>query len=112
MVIVRCVEEVDPSGQTFRYPESIKYDQHLKDWSVINLALLEYYYTIAFRIARDWHYRIEGAVEHASQNGTLAPAYKRPPDKNAFAMKWHLFLHLIKTNGLRIKARLKPKLRP
>jgi len=36
--VVKHIEEVDPTGQTFRYPESIKYDQHLKDWPSINLA--------------------------------------------------------------------------
>ncbi|MCK1394307.1 hypothetical protein [Bradyrhizobium sp. 1] len=30
--VVRHIEEVDATGQTFRYPESIKYDQHLKDY--------------------------------------------------------------------------------
>lgn len=40
--VIGHIEEVDPAGQTFRYPESIKYDQHLKDWPSINLAVVEF----------------------------------------------------------------------
>jgi hypothetical protein len=91
--VVKHIEEVDPTGQTFRYPESIKYDQHLKDWPSINLAVLEYYYTRLFGVAKDWQYRIDHAVEHAAQDGTLAPPYRRPPDmlhKEEFAAKFRI----------------------
>jgi hypothetical protein len=101
--VVRHIEEVDPTGQTFRYPESIKYDQHLKDWPSINLAVLEYHYTRLFAVVKNWQYRIDHAVDRASQDGTLAPPYRRPPDKNPLVGRWHFLVYRAKNAGLRIR---------
>jgi hypothetical protein len=101
--VVKHIEEVDPTGQTFRYPESIKYDQHLKDWPSINLAVIEYHYTRLFAVAKDWQYRIDHAVDHAAQDGTLAPPYRRPPDKNALVRRWHFLIYRAKNAGLRVR---------
>jgi hypothetical protein len=101
--VVRHIEEVDPTGQTFRYPESIKYDQHLKDWPSINLAVVEHHYARLFAVAKNWQYRIDHAVDRASQNGTLAPPYRRPPDKNAPVGRWRFLVYRAKNAGLRIR---------
>lgn len=55
--------EIDPRGQIFRYPESIKGDQHLKEWAVINLDVLEAQIETALGIFTDWHYRLEAQKE-------------------------------------------------
>ena len=60
--VVLAIEEVDPNGQTFRYPESIKGDQHLAEWSIINLAVVSSAYERTFAVARKWHYQIEGLL--------------------------------------------------
>jgi hypothetical protein len=59
----------------------------------INLAVLEYHYARLFSVAKDWQYRIDHAVDHAAQDGTLAPPYRRPADKRAIVGRWH-FYHL------------------
>lgn len=105
--VVKHVEEVDPTGQTFRYPESIKYDQHLKEWPSINLWVLEFYYTQTFRIAHDWHYRIDAAVDLAYREGTLAPPYRRPPDKSRIVSTWHHMLYRVGNVRFGVKALLK-----
>jgi hypothetical protein len=91
--VIGHMEEVDPTGQTFRYPDSIKYDQHLKDWPSINLAVVEHHYARLYAVARNWHGRIDYAVDRASQNGTLAPPYRRPPDKNSLIGRWHFMTY-------------------
>jgi hypothetical protein len=101
--VVKHIEEVDPTGQTFRYPESIKYDQHLKAWPSINLAVIEHHYVRLFAVAKDRQYRIDNAVDRASQDGTLAPPYRRPPDKNALVGRWHFLIYRAKNAGLRIR---------
>jgi hypothetical protein len=64
--VVTCIDEVDPNnGQTFRYPESIKGDQHLKEWSTINLPIVQEHNEKIAAIAHTWHVRIESALEHA-----------------------------------------------
>jgi hypothetical protein len=55
---VKCIDEVDPKGETFRYPESIKENQHLKDWSLINLRSLKLYLDVAENAASRW----QGAI--------------------------------------------------
>jgi hypothetical protein len=101
--VVRHIEEVDPTGQTFRYPESIKYDQHLKDWPSINLAVVEQHYARLFAVAKNWQYGIDHAVDRASQDGTLAPRYRRAPDKNALVGRWHFLTYRAKNARLRIR---------
>jgi hypothetical protein len=62
--VVTCIDEVDhTNGQTFRYPESIKGDQHLKEWSTINLPTVKAHNEKIAAIAHTWHGRIEGALE-------------------------------------------------
>ncbi|MCP1967360.1 hypothetical protein [Bradyrhizobium elkanii] len=62
--VVTCIDEVDrTNGQTFRYPESIKGDQHLKEWSTINLPTVKTHNTKIAEIAHSWHRHIEDALE-------------------------------------------------
>jgi hypothetical protein len=63
--VIACVEEVDPNGQIFRYPENIKGDKHLQEWASINLAIIETYNTKVAEIAHTWHHRIEAKLEHS-----------------------------------------------
>lgn len=70
--IVTSVMEVDPKGDVFRYPESIKGDQHLKDWAIINLAVLGDVFSSLLRIVEDWHHKIEDRMEDAAEQMTSA----------------------------------------
>jgi hypothetical protein len=60
--VVACMEEVDPRGEIFRYPESIKGEQHLKDWSHINLMALQQSHTKTADIAHTLHHRLEASL--------------------------------------------------
>lgn len=60
--VVEAMAEVDPKGEIFRYPESIKGDQHLKDWSLINLVVLERSAAKTFDIAHTLHHRLEARL--------------------------------------------------
>lgn len=67
--VVTCIDEVDQSnGQTFRYPENIKGNRHLEEWSTINLPTLKAHNTKISEIAHTWHGRIEDALETARIN--------------------------------------------
>lgn len=59
-----CFEEVDPNGQIFRYPESIKGIQHLKEWSLINLGRVGGALEKVTAIFKDWHYKMEGELDY------------------------------------------------
>lgn len=48
---------MDPVGQIFRYPESIKKELHLKDWSLINLVVVEERLKEVHEVVRQWHSR-------------------------------------------------------
>jgi hypothetical protein len=50
---VNNLMEVDPKGDIFRYTESIMDDQHLKDWSDINLEVIELHPTFRTFILHD-----------------------------------------------------------
>ena len=63
--IVTDIMEVDPNGNIFRYPESIKGDQHLKDWAIVNLAVVGDTFSLLFKIVEAWHFKIEGRIEAA-----------------------------------------------
>jgi hypothetical protein len=64
--VVNCIDEVDTTdGQTFRFPESIKGDKHLQEWSTINLPTIKAHNEKIADIAHTWHGRIERAVESA-----------------------------------------------
>jgi hypothetical protein len=64
--IVSCIDEVDTTdGQTFRFPESIKGNRHLEEWSTINLPTLKAHNAKISEIAHTWHGRIEDALETA-----------------------------------------------
>lgn len=58
--VVKSIQEVDPKGEIFRYPESMKGDQHLKDWRLINLRLLDNYREKIDQAAYRWKRLIEG----------------------------------------------------
>jgi hypothetical protein len=63
--VVTCIDEVDPNnGQTFRFPESIKGDKHLLEWSTINLPIVQTHNDKIAAITHTWHHRIEAALEH------------------------------------------------
>jgi hypothetical protein len=65
-MVITCIDEVDPNnGQTFRFPESIKGDKHLLEWSTINLPTIKAHNDKIAGIAHTWHHRIEAALEHA-----------------------------------------------
>ncbi len=61
--IVTDIMEVDPNGNIFRYPESIKGDQHLKDLAIVNLAVVGDTFSLLFKIVEAWHFKIEGRIE-------------------------------------------------
>jgi hypothetical protein len=64
--VITCIDEVDPNnGQTFRFPESIKGDKHLLEWSTINLPTIKAHNQKIAAIAHTWHHRIESALEHS-----------------------------------------------
>ena len=48
--VVTDIMEVDPNGNIFRYPESIKGDQHLKDWAIVNLAVVNDFFSSVSKI--------------------------------------------------------------
>jgi hypothetical protein len=52
-------EEIDPNGVIFRYPDSIKGEQHLKEWTLINLGIVEARALSIFAIFEDWNYKID-----------------------------------------------------
>ena len=60
---VNNLMEVDPKGDIFRYTESIMDDQHLKDWSDINLEVIELHYRKIFGVAKLWHYNLESLLD-------------------------------------------------
>jgi hypothetical protein len=55
--------EVDPNGNIFRYPESIKGDRHLRDWRLINLIVIERYYKEIFEVAKTWRHKLESLLD-------------------------------------------------
>lgn len=69
--VVDDIMEVDPKGEIFRYPESIKGDQHLKDWSHINLAVVAEVFAGTRKIVKEWHWEVEGRLEDARERGEL-----------------------------------------
>ena len=77
--VVTCIDEVDTTdGQTFRFPESIKGDQHLKEWSTINLLTIKAHNEKIAAIAHTWHGRIESALE-SSRVSAQDNARAHPP---------------------------------
>jgi hypothetical protein len=63
--IVTDIMEVDPNGNIFRYPESIQGDRHLKDWAIVNLAVVNDAFSLLLKVVEDWHFKIEGRIEAA-----------------------------------------------
>jgi hypothetical protein len=61
--VVTNIMEVDPNGNIFRYPESIKGDQHLKEWALVNLAVVYEKFSSLSQVAKDLHFKIEGRIE-------------------------------------------------
>jgi hypothetical protein len=56
--------EIDPRGVIFRYPDSIKGEQHLKDWTLINLGVVLQRADQVFEIFEDWGYRIDARMSY------------------------------------------------
>ena len=61
--VVKALEDIDPRGETFRYPESFKNEQHLAEWSLINLVLLDQRREETFGVCHDWHGSLEAMLE-------------------------------------------------
>jgi hypothetical protein len=61
-VAVNAVMEIDPTGTVFRYPDSFKDEKQLKDWSLINLIVLEMQYKQIFEVAYNWHHKLESRL--------------------------------------------------
>ena len=61
--VVTDIMEVDPNGMIFRYPESIKGDQHLKEWAIVNLAVVNDAFVKVSKIVEDWNFKIEERIE-------------------------------------------------
>ena len=62
--VVRCIEHIDPRGETFRYPENFKSEQLLKDWSLINIVVLDDWRRKIQDICHEWHGQLEAALEY------------------------------------------------
>ncbi|BCB19203.1 hypothetical protein [Bosea sp. ANAM02] len=61
---IRCVDEIDPNGETFRFSDDRKERQHLKEWSLINLTVLLGYAEGTIEIMKDWQYRLDSYREN------------------------------------------------
>jgi hypothetical protein len=70
--VVTDIMEVDPNGNIFRYPESIKGDRHLKDWAIVNLAVVGDVFSSLFKVVEDWHFKIEARIEAANEQAATA----------------------------------------
>jgi hypothetical protein len=55
---VREFMEIDPRGMIFRYPDSIQGEQHLKEWRLINLEIIEQRVNSVFEIFDSWEHRM------------------------------------------------------
>lgn len=60
--MVAALDEIDPRGETFRYPESFKQEQHLKEWNLINFAVLGEWHRKTYDTCHSWHHRLEAAL--------------------------------------------------
>jgi hypothetical protein len=69
---VKCIMEVDRDGTIFRYPESIKGEQHLKDWALVNLGIVDDFSRIIAGIAKNWQGKIDDLIEAAREAGPIA----------------------------------------
>lgn len=66
--IVACFSDVDPNGQIFRYPESIKGERHLEDWHTINLTYVGIALDRIVAIFTEWRFQIQGALAYNAQD--------------------------------------------
>jgi len=57
---IQEIMEIDANGQIFRYPDSKKNPQHLKEWSIISLEVVERRVKMLYAVLREWHFKIEG----------------------------------------------------
>lgn len=56
---IKCVSEVDPNGETFRFSDDRKDRQHLKEWRLINLTVLLSYVETTVEVMKDWQHRLD-----------------------------------------------------
>lgn len=61
--MIEAISEVDPNGQIFRYPDSIKGDQHLIEWKLINLSVIDETRQKLQAIFQDWRYAILDLID-------------------------------------------------
>lgn len=60
---VKAVEEIDPYGMTFRYPDDRNGGQHLKEWPHINLHVIQLKHKEITDIAKKWYSKMEHLIE-------------------------------------------------
>lgn len=56
--VVNSMEEIDPTGEVFRYPENFKNEKALKGWAHINVIRVASYRDMVHEIADKWHGQI------------------------------------------------------
>ncbi|SEC68875.1 hypothetical protein SAMN05519104_1875 [Rhizobiales bacterium GAS188] len=56
---IKCVDEIDPNGETFRFSDDRKDRQHLKEWRLVNLTVLLSYVEKTVAVMKDWQYRLD-----------------------------------------------------
>ena len=61
-VTIRDFSEIDPRGVIFRYPDSVKGEQHLKEWSLINLGIIRKRADAVFEIFVRWNSEIDALI--------------------------------------------------
>ena len=94
--VVKDLDEVDPGGMTFRYPETIDRNKLIKDLKTINVAVIGNNCTGISEIAKTWGRRVYGVMESAADQGTLAPEEMRPIAKGLPTTWWRRFLRWAK----------------
>ena len=56
---VNAIEEIDPYGMTFRYPDDREGGQHLVEWPHINLHVLQLRHKEISDISKKWYAKLE-----------------------------------------------------
>src|SRR3569623_25126 len=61
--VVKAIEDIVPYGMTFRYPNVRAGGQHLKEWSHINLHVVQLKHKEIVEISKKWYSKVEHLVE-------------------------------------------------
>jgi hypothetical protein len=65
--IIADFEQIDPTGQVFRYPEDLKGNAHLTGLKLINVAVLDEGMDVLREILEGWMDRIEYIIENMKE---------------------------------------------